>query len=77
MAEGILRSHIATVYGEIEFIIRISPFQESNFPQFTLKIETADSPETSVHKIAHKNIIQTIRLFSDAFRTSELRHKKK
>jgi hypothetical protein len=77
MAEDNLRSNIVTIYGEIEFIIRISQFKKRNFFQFTLKIEAAGSPETSVHIIAHKTVIQTIRLFSDTFRTSELRLKKK
>jgi len=65
-----------TVYGEREFILRISPFQERNFPQFTLRIEAAISPETSVHN-TYKTVIQTTRLLSDAFRTSELRCEKK
>ena len=49
-----LRSHIETVYGEIELIIRIYPFNERQFPQFTLKIEAAGSSETSVRIITHK-----------------------
>jgi hypothetical protein len=77
MAEVSFRSHIVTVYGEIDFIIRFSPFQERQFSHFTLKIEAAGSPEASVHIIAHKTVIQNLRLFSDAFRNSEFRRKKK
>jgi len=65
------------LFGEVDFIIRISPFQERIFYQFTLKIKAAGSLETSVHIIAHKIVIQNLRLCSDAFRTSELRRKKK
>jgi len=38
-----------TVCGEVEFIIRISPFQERHFSQLTINIEVAGSIETSVH----------------------------
>ena len=77
MAEDNLRSHIVTVFGEIEFIIRNSPFKEKQFSHFIPKSEAADSPETSVHIIAHRTLIQNLRFFSNAFRNSELRHKKK
>jgi len=59
-----------TVYGEVEFIIRISPFQERYFSQLTIKIEAAGSIENSVHIIFYKNVIPNLRLFIDAFRTS-------
>ena len=77
MAECNLRSYIMADLGEVDFIIRISPFQERNFSQFTLKIEAAGSLETSLHIIAHKIVIQNLRLCSEAFRTSEFRRKKK
>jgi len=56
-AENHLGSHIVTVYTEIEFIIRISPFEEIHFSQLTLKIEPAGPVETSVHIIAYKIVI--------------------
>lgn len=65
------------VYGEVEFIIRISPFKERLFTHFTLKIKAADSAERSVHIIANRTAIQNLRLFSDASRNSELSLKKK
>jgi hypothetical protein len=59
-----------TDFGEVEFIIQISPVQERHFSQYTLKIEAAGSPEMSVHTIAYKMAIQNLRLFYDAFRPS-------
>ena len=61
MEEDNLRSHIVTVYGEVDFIIRISPFQERHFCQLTLKIEAAGFIETSVHIIAYKVVTQNLR----------------
>jgi hypothetical protein len=66
-----------TVYGEIEFIIRISPFQERHFSQFTLNIEAAGSPETPVHIIAYQMVNQSLGLFKDVFRPSRVTCKKK
>jgi hypothetical protein len=59
MAENNLISHIVTVFGEIES--ETLHLKNDSFPQFTLKIEAAGCLKTSVHIIAHKTVIQTIR----------------
>jgi len=66
MAEDNLGSHIVTVFREIEF--ETLHLKNCIFPHFTLKIEAAGSPETSVHIIAYKMVIQNLRLFIEAFR---------
>jgi len=70
MAEDSLRSHIVAVFREIEF--GTLHLKNGIIPRFTLKAEAAGCPETSVHKIAYKMVIQNLRLFIDAFRPSRV-----
>jgi hypothetical protein len=68
MAEDNLRLHIVTVFREIQF--ETLHLKNDIFPHFTMKIEAAGSPETSVHKVVYKVVIHNLRLLIDPFRPS-------